>query len=85
MAADPPSSQKKALPPWSLPSPTPSPSTTSGTLAGDGDGDGNNAKILLDPSSKLTAEIFGALTKSLAERTERLGEETARDEEELAR
>lgn len=83
MVADPPSSQKKALSPWSLPSPAPSPSSTSGTLTGDGDG--NNARIPLDPSSKLTAEVFGALTKSLARRAERLGEETARDEEELAR
>lgn len=86
MAADPTSSQKKALSPWPLPSPARSPSTPSGTFAGGGGGGGgDNAKMLLDPGSKMTAEIFGSLTKSLSQRSERLGEETARNEEELCR
>lgn len=38
-----------------------------------------------DPNNKMTAEIFGALTKALVLRERRLCEQTKRDEEELAR
>lgn len=82
MAPWPPSNKLTASPSL-MPSPSPSLSSTT-TTATAIDGCEDEAK-LLDPSHKMTAEIFGALTGALALREERLRDETRRDEEELAR